>query len=71
MQIEFTRSEIADRLFRVWEEIGYIPEEIDVEKETREGYLILSRIVMHLLRTENPDALVVCSVLPKHPKKAG
>lgn len=54
-----SRDEIVDCLYRVFEELQYIDGEVEVDQQTRQGFVVLNKLLFTILRSGNtPDPAV-------------
>lgn len=52
-ELDMSRDEIVDCLYKVFEELQYIDEEINVDLQTRKGYVLLNKLLFTILRAES------------------
>jgi hypothetical protein len=52
LEIDNSREEIADCLYKVFEELQYIDEATHVDQETRKGYVLLNKLIFTILKSD-------------------
>ena len=62
LELDMSRDEIVDCLYKVFEELQYIDAETEVDLQTRKGYVMLNKLLFTILRAEAvPDLKIVIS----------
>lgn len=59
MEIDMSRDEIVNCLYKVFEELQYIDAETEVDQETRKGFVLLNKLLFTIVRSENETELIL------------
>lgn len=61
-ELEHGAHDVADKLFKVFEEVTYADSELTLDQDTRIGELMLMRIITTILKTKDPDTKLLCKI---------
>ena len=53
LEVDTSRDEIVDCLYKVFEELQYIDEDTVIDQETRKGYVLLNKLIFTILKSES------------------